>query len=1016
MIHSKPFPKLFIFSLLLCSLGCELNPLPNINPDIDVGIEIEAGIMMAGADVPLAGQMNVAGEAIAGEVAAGEITGGEVVAGEITGGEVVAGEITGGEVVAGEIMGGEVVAGEIMGGEIVAGEVMGGERTGGELAAGESMEGGSQAGEVMGGEAAGDMMFDEAVSQIGDRLEFDDTVQMDSVTVHQFRVDQELGIRLRVMGQSGELCPENVDSMLALYRVEGAGRILVSRNDDYMSPEHFCSEIISTISAGEYQAEVTGYGGQAIDNYRLMIEFYPALSANDLCDLDSLNAGICPQDYLCLANRCALIRPQLDVVTATKTSESLYLHVEGSDADRDAAYMNLSLFDELGNELVIDELGETIYYTYIPEGEAPLNSGLADFNFDYISTLPNLDFASELSVEIEDLSGNVSESLLVPINMHPILSEGEVCLINGMSGLCGDGLTCRIDQQNLNASCQTSVAPSIIEAKISPRVEDLVLKAVGRDADRDIIGLTVTLYDVEGQTIFGMGGMNREFVETLTQVEVDELNQAYFVTLEGAFVPNTVAAEIGLIDNTGLESQVLLVQLSDLPQQDQNEACDIQQLQNECAEGICYPNGESNNLRNGLLGICRVNLPQREEFCDYEFGCAEGFVCYGPSNNGNLRERFQTCMRACDANAEIDGCEQDELCLPDIDWASLGNTEVPSPGVCLITDQCFAGSETHGCQEADSTCLRVANITICIDISSIPNEQRSNLGDPCTGVNQVCDQGLHCELGVCRQPCDETNLCGVDQTCRTFDEVYYDDSTVQYATCMEICDPVGQDCAEGQSCTLFQSESSQGRLSICRDEASGTLTDGDACTLNLDDNYWGNCSADHFCTQLFRDDTDECLPICTTDDVSACTGQRVCALDILGTPDVGLCTGQCEFFNGQGCQANQSCLVGIQGQNAEQETIISGVCINNPNRGEQSTGTPCVYDQLNNTSNCQAAHLCVDLDQDSNDECVAMCQAGNLEHSCPLNSTCVNILNDGSYLFGEELSTLGLCVPNPPMP
>ena len=60
MIHSKSFPKLIIFSFFLCSLGCELNSLPNINPDIDVGIEIEAGIMMAGADVPLAGQMNVA--------------------------------------------------------------------------------------------------------------------------------------------------------------------------------------------------------------------------------------------------------------------------------------------------------------------------------------------------------------------------------------------------------------------------------------------------------------------------------------------------------------------------------------------------------------------------------------------------------------------------------------------------------------------------------------------------------------------------------------------------------------------------------------------------------------------------------------------------------------------------------------------------------------------------------------------------------------------------------------------
>jgi hypothetical protein len=69
-----------------------------------------------------------------------------------------------------------------------------------------------------------------------------------------------------------------------------------------MAPDHFCSEIITTISAGDYQAVVSGYGGQAIANYVLSIDFYSALMSGDLCDLDSLSAGVCPFGHLCLAN------------------------------------------------------------------------------------------------------------------------------------------------------------------------------------------------------------------------------------------------------------------------------------------------------------------------------------------------------------------------------------------------------------------------------------------------------------------------------------------------------------------------------------------------------------------------------------------------------------------------------------------------------------------------------------------------------------------------------------------
>jgi hypothetical protein len=986
---SSSYMAVISIGIILLSACDETPPMPNTPPPM----VIRGGTMME--DIPLAGTPNNGG------MSAGEMSAGEVMAGEMTAGEVMAGEMT-----AGEVMAGEMTAGEVMAGEMTAGEVMAGEMTAGEVMAGEMTAGEAMAGEMTAGE------MNQNHPQAGDIIRFDGTVPAEGVGTHSFSVNTELGVRVRVIGRDGLICPEGADSLLNLYKSDRGVNTLVAANDDY-TPDHLCSEINTVITSGDYIAEVSDYNGQAIEDYILEISFYPALESGALCDSDSPSAGVCPDNHLCLGNVCLLTQPQIDLAQATKNESDVYLYLEGNDADRDAVYLNLRLYDETGTALILDDFEGSVYYTYIPDEAAPIYTNQVEFAFNLISPMPSLDLAVELGIEVEDMAGNLSDLLIIPLEDHLMLAELDPCDPSGFGGLCDQNLICMEDEETSMFLCQQGSTPSISNPTLYLRDNALVISAEGIDQDQDITALGVTLYNQQGEAIFGASGAGREVVEhTNTRSITDSESLRYYTILDGNYAAITSAAEVSLIDRTGLESMRILATLTQQPSRELTTSCDPLILDNRCVEGVCYPNPTMDELSEASNGLCRLDYPSRGEYCDFDLGCADGFLCYGPHHNSALTDRYNVCMRACDDNAEENGCQQDEFCLPDFDWASLGVTDIESPGVCLISDQCVSGDEANSCTQPDSTCLRVSRITLCVDLSEVPNESRGEAGDTCSGINQPCGAGFVCETGICRRSCEDDSICLGNETCRLFDEVYYDDPTEQYAACFEICDPVSQNCSEvGEVCTLYQSESSEGRFSLCVEDEVGELTDGEVCDPQGTDNYWGNCEASYFCAGLFTGDLDQCLPICTNEDTTQCTEGRVCALDILGTPNAGLCTGECNYFTGVGCDNQQSCLIGFQGPDANQDIQMSGHCVDNSNSGTLPTSSPCVFDAVNITSNCSPGHICFDLNQDLSDECVALCQAGSQENSCPLNSICINSLGDGEYVFGDNLSTLGICLP-----
>ena len=1015
-----------ILGLTLClGVGCDDTPVDTSS----AGAAVQAGMQVGGQDVPLAG-FPVAGEssgAQAGDLAgdpagdpAGDLAGD--LAGEPGGGQ--AGEPAGeqGGDLAGEQAGdpGGDQAGDQAGGP--AGEQAGdpaGEQAGdpaGEQAgdpAGEQAgtQGGDPAGERAGapaGEQAGDPSG-EMMPDNSNPIIIQGSIPQNGLETHSFSLSQSSGVRIRTMGSNGASCPAGADTTMLLSQVTSGGQERISFNDDYPNDEgHLCSQITSVLEPGDYVVTVQGYRGMSVPSYVLEIIFTPILAIGDACDADDPMSGTCPTEGACVEGVCAEVIPTISEVSATRAGDTLFLNVRGRDEDLDAFFFILSIYDADGTQLILDtETMDIEYFSSMPNGTSPLTTNEPNFSFQVRVDLFNLDQTEEVEVIIQDFEFNRSAPVRASLDPHPVLMSGAPCDLEEFTGRCEMGYLC-IVADDMDPTCVMGTAPEVMGARLSSGGDVLIASILGSDLNQDISAVGLTLYDEQGTALVGGPGLER----ATYPVEAQRIDpnapmgyERYYITLTGDFIAQAGAAELSLIDSLGLQSQVLIALRAPLPQRAVDEACDSLGLDDVCAQGVCY------------LGIdgassCREGLPAIGDFCEPELGCDEGLICYGPTNGGQLTERFNTCMRACDANIEPDGCEIHELCLPDFDWASLGITDRASPGVCLSSDHCIPGQEAESCGLDNASCLRLDNITLCVDLSELLPAEISSIGETCFGIRNPCEMGSVCEAGSCRAACADDSECAGDQTCRTFDEVTYPTPEGQYAGCIGACDPITQDCSEeGQACVIFSNESSDGLLSTCQDATTGEGDDGASCTPGINGGYWGDCAASHFCGATFRDRLDLCTPICTIDDTTPCTDDRVCDINMIDVSDAGLCVGECNVFTDERCEAGQTCLLGVQGQDNTGETHIRGACYANPNPGTAPTGGACIYDMATNTSDCAAGHLCADLtvEQTGMTECVRLCQANSDEVLCPINQSCVNLLPDGSPVFGETLSELGVC-------
>lgn len=234
---------------------------------------------------------------------------------------------------------------------------------------------------------------------------------------------------------------------------------------------------------------------------------------------------------------------------------------------------------------------------------------------------------------------------------------------------------------------------------------------------------------------------------------------------------------------------------------------------------------------------------------------------------------------------------------PSVDSTSTGGFIVPPDGGisgecdpklqdCPRGEKCSAVSPSPGEPWGINKCVPVMGDSTVGDVCDIVDGKYTGLDN--------CDVGLICLLtdddgkgGACVEFCDASDQCPItNANC-----VVYNDGSLPI--CLASCDPLIQDCPEGQACY-----SSAGDLFVCFKESAmpGEGMPGDQCQ------YVNQCQEGSFCAGAMA--------------VANCPPEST-----------GCCTPYCPVSEGDGpCQATEQCVFFFEEGSAPPGYENVGVC------------------------------------------------------------------------------------------
>ena len=382
------------------------------------------------------------------------------------------------------------------------------------------------------------------------------------------------------------------------------------------------------------------------------------------------------------------------------------------------------------------------------------------------------------------------------------------------------------------------------------------------------------------------------------------------------------------------------------------------------------------------MAVCEARL-EVGDTCDPANDCCptRGASCQP------ISETEAKCLRDCDANAAAgeNGCEQTELCVPFNQNAPAG---MPSPGACLLSDNCQPGNENLACGEGNFNCARRDGLTICAEVPAAAMEV--GVGENCDFEATVCADGLICEYGVCSSRCSGGAACAEGEECLDFSNL----TGLDWASCVSRCDHIAQDCAEGV-CIITDIVQPYGIVGTCVSENGGTtLTVGDkqsgeACTEDPN-TYWGDCQAG-LCQPLEEGGAPTCLGFCDEDNLTPCQAGSACFIQDSG---LGLCFGECDPLNNTGCADGDVCSLVNEGfvdrDGVATKTMI-GFCQAAP-ATPVATGQTCMSDETSGViGNCQAGNICIQTAMGAPSQCVQLCEVGAATSTCAEGTTCMGV-------------------------
>jgi hypothetical protein len=594
--------------------------------------------------------------------------------------------------------------------------------------------------------------------------------------------------------------------------------------------------------------------------------------------------------------------------------------------------------------------------------------------------------AGDYEVDVLGFNGSGVDEYVLTIYVVPTLNAGSSCNRNTPQlGTCASGLTCIPE-----GICAEAVAPVLDSANAYRGNGRLIFQGHGRDVHDDVVGMQVTLYDLDFNVIQVDG--SDSFVLPLADVRDSDTspeNQLYISVWESPESVNVSGAEIVLIDSGDLTSASQLLTIDPLPAADLGEECDITLLTGDCGPFVCAANAES--LQGG---ICIASLPTQGESCTQEVGCEAGLLCLDQSQSFgdfDFAPFDGTCAAACNSEVDETGCDVGELCV----FYSIDFDTFEFFDVCIGSDNCEPGNENAACGEGDFSCTRIGTLSQCTDLTDVLPENQVELNEPC-GEEIVCASGLVCELGSCRAPCQDGNVCDNDAECTDLSP----ELGSPYSYCLNQCDVLEQTCPDGEVCSLLAANETQ-IYGECIVGTEGEGTNGDTCIADpTETTIYGDCQANHACIPLSEGNDPECIALCQPNNAAACTGDYQGCSTQADNPNFGFCIGDCDVFTNGGCEPNNSCLLSGEGNNAQGTTSILGFCVENLNPGAVPTGGSCVGAE-DGTSDCAPGHFCADFQDGAGSLCFQLCES-NSGNRCQPGTACTPVFTD--------LEEVGFCL------
>lgn len=394
--------------------------------------------------------------------------------------------------------------------------------------------------------------------------------------------------------------------------------------------------------------------------------------------------------------------------------------------------------------------------------------------------------------------------------------------------------------------------------------------------------------------------------------------------------------------------------------------------QDSCSGGLCL---------GTLPKDCGDDNPCTDDICIPLAGCSYNNNV-NPCNDGNACTVADMCNGgSCSPGSTLD-CDDGNVCTADSCSPSNGLClHAPTPGdcddnnPCTTTDTCSGGKcvgsappdcddenvcTTDYCDPA-SGCVHLLNNAPCDDDNLCTTKDQCNLGEcvggpalTCTDGNPCTDDGCKPEAGCSftpnQAPCDDTNACTENDTCKAGWCVGTNSSCDDLSPCTaDSCDPgigclhlpAAGACDDDDACTSNDLCAN----GLCTGGPAVNCNDGNVCTAD-------GCDAESGCTHTPAEG--EC------DDGNACTVGDTCSEgnclaggDALDCDDGKVCTDDscapdlgCQHDNNVAvCDDDNQCTVG--------DVCADGVCTAGPGALDCSDNDPCTTDTCDADLGCQ---------------------------------------------------------------